>query len=58
MRKIDYQLLAELIRYELHIYRGLSSGAARVDSLERIARQFAEKASVNKAAFLKACGIE
>jgi len=58
MRKADYITLAELIRDELRTYRPLSSGAARVDSLERVARQFAQRASVNGAAFLKACGID
>lgn len=58
MRKIDYLTLAQLIRAELETYRKLSSGPARVDSLERLARQFAERASVDKLAFLRACGIE
>jgi len=58
MRKKDYATLAELIRKELSTYRQLSSGAARVDSLERIAREFAKNASVNEAEFLQACGIE
>lgn len=57
MRKADYATLAALIRAELNIYRTLSSGAPCVDSLERIARGFADTASVNRAEFLKACGL-
>lgn len=58
MRKADYSLLAQLIAAELKTYRGLSSGPARVDSLERLARNFAKGASVDALAFLKACTVE
>lgn len=58
MRKADYQALAEVIRENLH-----SLGNDMADKCTRItligmARRFAERASVDRAAFLKACGIE
>lgn len=58
MRKQDYTLLAALIAAEIKTYQDLSSGAPRLDTLTRLARQFADRASVNKTEFLKACGIE
>ena len=60
MRKIDYSILADVIALELKTYRPLAGSAAsmRCDTAERIARNFANSASVNKAEFLKACGIE
>jgi hypothetical protein len=57
MRKADYLLLAQLVRAELEIYRPLSSGPARVDTLTRLMRAFSQRASVNAPAFLKACTI-
>lgn len=57
MRKTDYSTLAELIRATL---AGLGSDIAdrctRV-SVESIARRFADRASVDPAKFLAACGI-
>lgn len=63
MRKIDYQILAETI--EKAYKAGNSSLANGADwrhgyrmACEAIARQFANRARVDSAAFLKACGIE
>jgi hypothetical protein len=53
MRKRDYQSLAEILR--VHI-RGTDATAAMVATI--IARKFALRASVDAAAFLKACGID
>lgn len=53
MRKIDYSILAEIIRAELH-----QANAVRADTAKRIALNFAKRAHVNKAEFLAACGIE
>lgn len=59
MRKIDYATLARILRTELEINsRGAGrTAAARFDTAARIARQFAQSASVDKAEFLKACGL-
>lgn len=53
MRKIDYSSLADILR--AHIL-GTDASAAMVAAI--IARKFASRASVDAAAFLKACGIE
>jgi 3-methyladenine DNA glycosylase Tag len=53
MRKIDYQALAEILREHIH---GTDTAAAMVARI--IARKFASRASVDAAAFLKACGID
>lgn len=67
MRKIDYQTLAALIREQVitgkeNMAVGAGSQWARGDELVTratlLAREFAEKTSVDRAAFLKACGIE
>lgn len=68
MRKADYALLARTIAKRLQYARSMQNGAlteARreyaagyVLACERIAREFAGSASVDPAAFLRACGIE
>lgn len=66
MRKADYALLAQLIKVELqHAARyaqstGLGAGyfEGYATALDCVARDFAAGASVDKSAFLKACGIE
>ena len=62
MRKIDYSILARVLNKELtrppedYAYDAEHDGARK--AIKRIAWGFAESASVNKAEFLKACGIE
>lgn len=73
MRKADYATLARLIRDQLATARdqkdaarqnlpGASAQWTRGDELETratlLAREFASSASVDKAAFLKACGVD
>lgn len=72
MRKQDYLTIAKMLREQLRTARdnietskqgpGNSSQWARGDELETrtilFAREFAECASVDKSAFLRACGIE
>lgn len=57
MRKIDYSILARLIREDIahHKQSGNHEALAR---LTQLARNFAASASVNKAEFLQACGID
>lgn len=55
MRKIDYQTLAALIRAEV-ANRGTESPEGK--ALRAVAEKFAKRASVDPAAFLRACGIE
>lgn len=59
MRKADYTLLASIIREEVDAYREPENEAQemRLSTATDIARAFASHASVDKAAFLKACGI-
>ncbi|UZZ64574.1 hypothetical protein [Curvibacter phage PCA1] len=52
MKKIDYSLLAEIIRAEV-----VQGDALRADTAKRIALNFANRAHVNKSEFLAACGI-
>lgn len=52
MRKADYQILAALFKD----WRALNPASAR--TIDAMAREFADRASVDRAAFLKACGIE
>lgn len=52
------KLMAELFRRELNTYRDLSSGPARVDSLERIAREYSWYEGKDRTRFLSACGIK
>lgn len=62
MRKADYSLLARIIKERHAAAQRLSQSnptySARVEEQESIAREFAAQASVDRAAFLKACGIE
>ena len=69
MRKIDYYTLAQIIRQQS---RGAKHCAAQTDRAHAdreyfrgaqdaaymIARRFADRASVDRLAFLRACGIE
>lgn len=65
MRKADYAMLADLVRVELqHAARNeknvtLGSGYFQgyTYALHQMAHDFAEGASVDKVAFLKACGL-
>jgi hypothetical protein len=61
MRKADYQLLAQSIREKLNESNEVASPHIRafaVSLLTELARDFAASASVDRAAFLKACGID
>lgn len=63
MRKADYTLLASLIWQARKVAAGpttrdFQERIALDEQTERIARKFADYASVNKTEFLKACGIE
>lgn len=67
MRKADYAALAAIIHHEwknTEPARNFSDEcraaeqSARMQLLRSIARQFAASASVNKAEFLRACGID
>lgn len=64
MRKIDYQILAEIIRAQLSVNNW---GTASVNPecakyadkvLFSVATNFANRASVKREEFLKACGVE
>lgn len=70
MRKVDYDLLADILSAEIHHAKSEMTKAGRTFdthavvrydaqriTAERIAEVFAKRASVNKAAFLIACGI-
>ena len=64
MRKADYAALAAIIRAEIdgakamHKIESMQFEAhARYNTAKRIALEFAPRASVNRAEFLKACGI-
>lgn len=68
MRKADYATLAGLVRGERAAARKTlgaptddphehTAADARRQTAERIARQFAEQASVDRAEFLAACGL-
>ena len=69
MRKADYQALAQHIREGIafaQVQRDAKDAAAdsgpyyrgRIDALRTLAKMFATGASVDRAAFLKACGID
>lgn len=59
MRKADYALLAAIIARETkRAEQNATSGIFRLETLARIAENFAALASVNEAEFLKACGIK
>jgi len=49
MRKVDYKILAGIIRQMAAIYDK--------PTLERLANTFANRASVNRELFLKECGL-
>lgn len=49
MRKLDYHILAQVIRQMAQVYDRAT--------LERLAHNFANRASVNKDKFLKECGL-
>ena len=66
MRKADYALLAQTIKTEIifaarnekNVTLGSGYFQGYTYALHQIARDFAEGASVDKVAFLKACGIK
>lgn len=69
MRKVDYQTLAHLVREgrAFSLVQRDSADATdegrryhqgRADSLAFLARSFAERASVDRAEFLRACGLD
>ena len=64
MRKIDYQILAEIIHAQLSVNNWDTASVAPdcakyADKvLFSVARNFAGRASVKREEFLKACGIE
>lgn len=49
MRKVDYHLLAQIIKQMAQVYDK--------PTLERLANNFANRASVNKEQFLRECGL-
>ena len=64
MRKADYAALAAIIRTELAgakaMYKTESmrfEAHARYNTAKRVALEFIPRASVNRAEFLKACGL-
>ena len=67
MRKIDYVILADILRMEISEARavansttdsGLRITAQTMENvLVNVARKFAEGAAVDKVNFLKACGL-
>ena len=69
MRKADYQTLAQHIREGIAFAQVQSEAKdaspenhpyyrGRIDALKTLSKFFAESASVDKTAFLKACGID
>lgn len=68
MRKADYTALAAIIRARLtaaestHVSatddKARAQAQGRAEACAAIAIEFADRASVNRAEFLKACGIE
>ncbi len=58
MRKQDYAILAALIKAKLAHYKQHPQGQIGQQACAALAYEFAARASVNKAEFLKACGIE
>lgn len=62
MRKIDYQILADIIRMVREHNKDIRSGKdIKPDGVmvaENIAREFARLANVKTEEFLRACGIE
>lgn len=60
MRKIDYVTLAAIIKLEIEKAESEESieSEGAYFALIRVARNFANSASVKKVEFLKACGIK
>lgn len=61
MRKIDYKILADIIRAEILASLEQDTPAkrsARAECAVSIAENFAAHAHVNKPEFLRACGLE
>ena len=59
MRKVDYQTLANIIGMHIRLLKTLHDGNDPASKhLREVAREFAARASVDRAAFMKACGIE
>lgn len=64
MRKVDYAALADIIRRATSADTVLRMGYSQLEERARnkfaqhIAREFAGRASVDRAEFLKACGID
>ena len=66
MCKADHQVLAEVFRAEIASASQFLVGTsvareraeARIGSVQRMAREFARRVSVDRIAFLFACGIE
>lgn len=68
MRKADYTALATEIRCSIAFAdvqkesttreENVQYYTGRADALRHLAREFAARASVDRAAFLKACGID
>jgi len=63
MRKADYAALAAILRETLAHYDASPSNdnvrcTSACEAVEHVARRFADVASVDRASFLKACGID
>lgn len=61
MRKADYAALAAIIKQKRQEYlpvHGLTRDEASAKAVSDVAHAFADRASVDKAEFLKACGID
>lgn len=62
MRKADYAALAAIIKeWRAHYHASPTNPhhcTPAVEAIESLAREFADRASVDKSAFLKACGID
>lgn len=65
MRKIEYTQLARIIAAQKQLGSDLAADSAKreyargiINACETIARDFASVASVDKAQFLRACGIQ
>jgi hypothetical protein len=63
MRKKDYETLARIIRetrqhYDAHPDNGNVRYGAVIEALDHVAREFSERASVDRIAFLTACGVK
>jgi hypothetical protein len=57
MRKADYAALSGILRVQIALAVRFNQPSA-VAALEAVARRFADAASVDRAAFLRACGID